>query len=100
MSTAERHGAAGVDAGARLGRLPAGGAAHAPVLAGALPAREAPGTARSRHGGRRMNPALPAPPRGIPLLLKLGYTAFMLVLVPVYWQFYGPTNFLRFCDIA
>jgi hypothetical protein len=35
-----------------------------------------------------------------PLWLKLAYTAFMLVLVPVYWHYYGPTNFLYFCDVA
>jgi len=35
-----------------------------------------------------------------PLWLKLAYTAFMLVLVPVYWRYYGPTNFLYFCDLA
>ena len=36
----------------------------------------------------------------IPLWIKLIYTAFMLVLVPVYWWHYGPTNFLYFCDVA
>ena len=36
----------------------------------------------------------------LPLALKLAYTAFMAVLVPVYWYFYGPTNFLYFCDVA
>jgi hypothetical protein len=36
----------------------------------------------------------------IPLILKLGYTAFMAVLIPVYWHYYGPTNFLYFCDVA
>lgn len=36
----------------------------------------------------------------IPLWLKLTYTAFMAVLIPVYWANYGPTNFLYFCDIA
>jgi fatty-acid desaturase len=36
----------------------------------------------------------------IPLWLKLAYSAFMAVLVPVYWHYYGPTNFLYFCDIA
>src|SRR3954471_6490272 len=35
-----------------------------------------------------------------PLWLKLAYTAFMAVLVPVYWYYYGPTNFLYFCDVA
>jgi hypothetical protein len=39
-------------------------------------------------------------PRRIPLPLKLAYTAFMAVLVPVYWAKYGPTNFLYFCDVA
>ena len=48
------------------------------------------------------HPALPrrnASPR-IPLWLKLVYTAFMGVLVPVYLKNYGPTNFVYFCDIA
>ncbi|MFO0966755.1 MAG: hypothetical protein U0793_14375 [Gemmataceae bacterium] len=36
----------------------------------------------------------------IPLWLKLAYTAFCAVLVPVYWSAYGPTNFLYFCDAA
>lgn len=36
----------------------------------------------------------------IPLWLKVAYTAFMAVLIPVYWMNYGPTNFLYFCDIA
>lgn len=36
----------------------------------------------------------------IPLWLKLTYTAFMAVLIPVYWLHYGPTNFLYFCDVA
>ena len=36
----------------------------------------------------------------IPLALKLVFTAFMLVLVPFYWQAYGPTNFLYFCDVS
>lgn len=36
----------------------------------------------------------------IPLLLKLVYSAFMAVLVPVYLRNYGPTNFLYFCDVA
>lgn len=38
--------------------------------------------------------------RRIPLWLKLLYTAFVCVLVPVYWRDYGPTNFLYFCDVA
>jgi hypothetical protein len=40
----------------------------------------------------------PAP--RLPLALKLGFTAFMVVLVPFYWITYGPTNFLYFCDVA
>ncbi len=36
----------------------------------------------------------------VPLLVKLAYTAFVAVLVPVYWHYYGPTNFLYFCDVA
>lgn len=36
----------------------------------------------------------------IPLAVKLGYTAFMAVLLPVYLRQYGPTNFLYFCDVA
>lgn len=36
----------------------------------------------------------------IPLGIKLIYTAFVAVLVPLYWITYGPWNFLYFCDIA
>lgn len=36
----------------------------------------------------------------LPLWLKILYSAFVAVLVPHYWQAYGPTNFLYFCDIA
>jgi len=36
----------------------------------------------------------------LPLGFKLGYTAFVAVLVPYYWHAYGPTNFLYFCDMA
>jgi hypothetical protein len=41
----------------------------------------------------------PQHPR-VPLPLKLAYTAFMAVFLPVYWHYYGPTNFLYFCDAA
>ena len=44
-----------------------------------------------------MNAAAPA---RVPLALKVAFTAYMAVLVPVYWHYYGPTNFLYFCDIA
>lgn len=37
---------------------------------------------------------------GIPLWLQLAYTAFVVVLVPVYYRRYGPGNFLWFSDIA
>lgn len=36
----------------------------------------------------------------LPAALKWGFTAFMAVLVPVYWVHYGPANFLYFCDVA
>ena len=40
------------------------------------------------------------PANRVPPWLKFAYTAFMIVLVPVYWHYYGPTNFLYFCDVA
>jgi hypothetical protein len=43
--------------------------------------------------------ATPTRPR-IPLSLKLAFTAYMAVLVPVYLHYYGPTNFLYICDVA
>lgn len=36
----------------------------------------------------------------IPLWLKLAYTAWLAVWVVVYWQSYGPQNFLWLCDVA
>jgi hypothetical protein len=41
-----------------------------------------------------------APANSVPLWLKLAYSAFMVVLIPIYWANYGPTNFLYFCDVA
>ncbi|NNJ25084.1 hypothetical protein [Alienimonas chondri] len=41
-----------------------------------------------------------APPRRVPWPAAAIYTAFLAVLVPVYWHYYGPTNFLYFCDLA
>lgn len=38
--------------------------------------------------------------RHLPLWLKLAYTAFVVVLIPAYWEQYGPQNFLWACDIA
>jgi hypothetical protein len=42
---------------------------------------------------------IPADP-AIPLWLKIAYTAFVAVLVPVYFKHWGPGNFLWFSDIA
>ena len=36
----------------------------------------------------------------IPLWLKLGWTIWLIVWVPVYWHQYGPANFLFFCDLG
>ena len=36
----------------------------------------------------------------LPLWLKLSYSLFLAVLVPVYWRHYGPSNFLWACDLA
>lgn len=41
----------------------------------------------------------PTPPR-VPLWLKLFHTAFLAVLIPIYWKDHGPANFLWFSDIA
>ncbi len=41
-----------------------------------------------------------SPPRLIPLWIKVLYSLFIAVLVPYYWSFYGPANFLWLCDIA
>lgn len=39
-------------------------------------------------------------PEQIPLWLKIGYTLFVCVLVPMYWRHYGPGNFLWFSDTS
>ena len=36
----------------------------------------------------------------MPLWLKISYTLFIFIIVPVYWKQYGPGNFLWFSDIA
>jgi len=36
----------------------------------------------------------------ISLGLKIGYTLFVCMVVPIYWRQYGPANFLWFSDIA
>jgi hypothetical protein len=37
--------------------------------------------------------------RRIPLSIKLGYTIFLAVWIPAYWQAYGWENFLWICDV-
>ncbi|WP_038379865.1 hypothetical protein, partial [Bradyrhizobium elkanii] len=44
--------------------------------------------------------AVEQPSARIPLSVKIGFSAFMAVLVPVYTYCYGPTNFLYFCDVC
>jgi hypothetical protein len=44
------------------------------------------------------DPVLPT--ADFPLLLKIGYTLFVAFLVPIYWWYYGPGNFLWFSDLA
>ncbi len=43
-----------------------------------------------------MNPAA----HRLPLALKVAFSGFLAVMIPVYWLNYGPTNFLYFCDMA
>jgi hypothetical protein len=43
---------------------------------------------------------MPAKPMLIPLWVKVLYTAFIAVVIPIYLKRYGPTNFLYFCDVA
>ncbi len=38
--------------------------------------------------------------RRIPYSVKLLYSAFVAIVVPLYWVTYGPWNFLYFCDVA
>lgn len=38
--------------------------------------------------------------RRIPLWLKIGWTVFVAVWVPLYWKQWGPSTFLWFCDLA
>jgi hypothetical protein len=45
-------------------------------------------------------PALLTASPKFPLWLKISYTLFMTVLIPVYWYYYGVSNFLFFCDLA
>jgi hypothetical protein len=36
----------------------------------------------------------------IPLWLKVAWTAWVLIWAPLYWRYYGPQNFLYFCDLG
>ncbi len=45
-------------------------------------------------------PRLMPAQRRLPLCVKLVFTGFLAILVPIYWREYGPTNFLYFCDAA
>lgn len=36
----------------------------------------------------------------VPLWLKIGWTVWVAVWIPLYWMQYGPSTFLWFCDIA
>ena len=36
----------------------------------------------------------------VPTAVKIAYTAFMAVLIPIYLYYYGPTNFLYICDVS
>jgi hypothetical protein len=36
----------------------------------------------------------------VPLWLKIGWTIWLAIWVPVYWRQYGTQNFLYFCDIG
>lgn len=42
---------------------------------------------------------MPAQPL-LPLWVKLAFTCYLAILVPIYWRDYGPSNFLYFCDTA
>jgi len=36
----------------------------------------------------------------LPLWLKIGWTLWLVVWAPIYWQHYGAQNFFYFCDIG
>src|SRR5262249_31135119 len=36
----------------------------------------------------------------LPLALKLGYTAFVTLVVGIYWRAYSPVDLLWFCNVA
>lgn len=62
--------------------------------------REGRSFGESRMSNEATIEAIPVQGRAVPTAVKMAYTAFMAVLVPVYWYHYGPTNFLYFCDMA
>lgn len=43
---------------------------------------------------------MPGDPTLLPFWVKIVYTLFVCVLVPVYFRHYGPANFLWFSDVA
>jgi hypothetical protein len=51
-------------------------------------------------GGSKFNGRFGARERHVPVWLKVTYTGFVAVLVPVYWVEYGPINFLWFSNVA
>ena len=51
-------------------------------------------------GSEPFPPAQAIAGRQFGLFVKILYTLFVAVLVPFYLDFYGPANFLWFCDIA
>lgn len=69
---------------------------NAPHMKSALSAT--PGA--MHHPRMTSSPATGGARRAIPVGIKVAFTAFMAVMVPVYWSKYGPTNFIYFCDIA
>lgn len=39
-------------------------------------------------------------PMRVPLWLKIGWTLWVILWVPIYWRQYGPQTFLYFCDLG
>src|SRR5271166_722620 len=54
----------------------------------------------SRPSDDNLLPSRPGSASRVPPWLKISYSGFMAVLIPVYLHYYGPTNFLYFCDVA
>jgi hypothetical protein len=51
-------------------------------------------------GSATFSPTPSSAGRPFGLVVRIPYTLFVAVLVPFYWDYYGPANFLWFCDIA